>query len=200
MTTADRRQRGQSGQILPLFALMLVLLLLPVTALAVDGGLLLSAHANLVGTAEAAAEAGSQAIDITALDVSGTFQLCGSPDGDQECGNGVGDVAEVVNAVVDAGVAGSAQNCQQVLEANLVPAAAEPSGCRLALLSHCPSVSSPGAAPPEGVAILLWKTAQLPLLGFGSWSSVVMQAAATSWMAHGYRSAVRTTNVGGATC
>src|ERR1039458_2657701 len=91
VTTADHRQKGQCGQILPLFALMLALLLLPVTALAVDGGLLLSAHANLVGTAQAAAEAGSQAIDVTALDLSGTFQLCGSPDGGPDCGNGVGD-------------------------------------------------------------------------------------------------------------
>lgn len=200
MTTADHRQKGQCGQILPLFALMLALLLLPVTALAVDGGLLLSAHANLVGTAQAAAEAGSQAIDVTALDLSGTFQLCGSPDGGPDCGNGVGDVAEVVSEVGDAGVAGPAQSCQEVPAASLVPVATEPSGCRLALLSHCPNGSSPGAAPPEGVAVVLWKTAQLPLLGFGRWSSVMMQATATSWMAHGYGSPVPTASGGGSGC
>jgi len=200
VTAADRRKKGQRGQILPLFALMLALLLLPVTALAVDGGLLLSAHANLVGTAQAAAEAGSQAIDVTALDLSGTFQLCGSPDGGPDCGNGVGDVAQVVSGVVDAGVAGPAESCPEVLEASLVPVAAEPSGCRLALLSHCPNDASPDPAPPEGVAVLVWKTAQLPLLGFGKWSSVVMQATATSWMAHGYGSAVPTASEGGSAC
>lgn len=65
--TADPGRREQSGQVLPLFAILLVLLLLPVTALAVDGGLLVSAHSQLVGTAQAAAEAGSQAVDVTAL-------------------------------------------------------------------------------------------------------------------------------------
>ena len=60
------RSRAQRGQILPIFCLLLALLLLPVTGLAVDGGLLLSTHATLVGTAQAAAEAAAQAVDVTA--------------------------------------------------------------------------------------------------------------------------------------
>ena len=57
MTTAHQR-----GQILPVFCLLLALLLLPVAGLAVDGGVLLSSHASLVGAAEATAEDAAQAV------------------------------------------------------------------------------------------------------------------------------------------
>jgi uncharacterized protein (UPF0333 family) len=50
----------QRGQILPIFCLLLALLLLPVGGLAVDGGVLLSTHASLVGATEATAEAAAQ--------------------------------------------------------------------------------------------------------------------------------------------
>jgi hypothetical protein len=179
---------------------MLAFLLLPVTALAVDGGLLLSAHADLVGTAEAAAESGSQAIDVTAMDLSGKFQLCGSPDGGTDCGNGVGDVAEVVDEIVDAGMPGPVRSCQEVPRASLAPAAGVASGCRLVLLSKCQDRSGAGPQLNEGVAVDIWATAQLPLLGFGPWSSVVMQASATSWMAHGFNSAIPGRHGTGSAC
>jgi hypothetical protein len=191
---------AQRGQILPVFALMLAFLLLPVTALAVDGGLLLSAHAGLVGTAEAAAESGSQAIDVNAMDVSGTFQLCGSPDGGGNCGNGVGDVAEVVDDMVDAGVPGPAQSCQAVPQASLAPASGVASGCRLALLSDCQDRIGARPELTDGVAVVIWTTAHLPLLGFGPWSSVVMHASATAWMAHGFNSAIPARGGTGSAC
>jgi len=185
VTVADARH--QAGQILPLFALLLALLLLPVTALAVDGGLLLSAHAGVVATAQSAAESGAEAVDVVALDRSGTFQLCGVPDGNATCGNGVGDVAEVVTAVVDAGLTGPQVTCQQVTPADLTPTRGQSMGCEVALLGACPGGS--GAVGPgigQGVAVLVWKTSQMPLLAIGAWSSILIQGRATAWMAHGF--------------
>jgi len=181
VTAADR----QAGQILPLFALLLALLLLPVTALAVDGGLLLSTHASVVATAQSAAESGAEAVDVNALERSGSFQLCGAPDGNQTCGNGVGDVAAVVTAVVDAGVAGAGLTCRQVAAADLKPTPGRRTGCELALLQSCPRPAA-GAATAQGVSVLLWQTSQMPLLAIGAWSSIVIQGSATAWMEHGF--------------
>ncbi|MHB1527344.1 MAG: pilus assembly protein TadG-related protein [Candidatus Dormibacteria bacterium] len=189
MTTAD----GQRGQILPLFALLLALLLLPVAALAVDGGLLLSTHANLVATTQSAAESGAQAVDVTALDRTGSFQLCGAPDGNPTCGNGVGDVAAVVAEVVDAGTAGPGLTCRQVAAVDLAPVPGQRTGCELALLGGCPV----GSSVWTGVSVLLWKTSQMPLLGLGDWSSILIQGRATAWMTHGFGRPVPT---GSATC
>lgn len=185
MTAADARH--QAGQILPLFALLLALLLLPITALAVDGGLLLSAHAGVVATAQSAAQSGAEAVDVVALDRSGTFQLCGAPDGNPTCGNGVGDVAEVVTAVVDAGVSGPWVTCQQVASSDLTPTRGQSRGCEVALLGACPGGSgSVGPGIGQGVAVLVWQTSQMPLLAIGAWSSILIQGRATAWMAHGF--------------
>ena len=193
MTAADHRHQPQGGQILPLFALMLALLLMPVTALAVDGGLLISSHASLAATAQSAAESGAQAVDVTALDRSGTFQLCGVPDGNPTCGNGVGDVAAVVAAVVDAGVAGPGLTCRQVEPVDLTPAPGQRTGCELALLGACPGGRVPaGSSLWQGVSVLLWKTSQMPLLALGGWSSILIQGRATAWMVHGFGQPVPT--------
>ncbi len=175
MTAADPRERGQ---ILPLFAVLLVMLLLPVAALAVDGGLILSRHAELVGEAQAAAEAGSQAVDQTALSRSGTFQLCAAADGGPECGNGVGNVLEVVNEVVSSSGAAGVTHCSQVpaIPAR-VPGA---SGCDLVVLSPCGA-----GGPPLGVEVTIWAPARLPLAGVGPLGSISLRGEATSWLAHG---------------
>lgn len=180
MTIADCDRRA--GQILPLFALMLALLLLPVTALAVDGGLLLQTHANLEATAQSAAESGSQAVDVTALDRSGQFELCTGPDGGSTCGNGVGDVAQVV---AQSAYPGSGGSCAMVALAQLGPARGEAAGCELALRSLCQRAGG-GAAGATGVTVLLWRTVAMPLLSLGPWASIVVRAEATAWLAQGY--------------
>ncbi len=177
MTTADPAAR-ERGQILPLFALLLVMLLLPVAALAVDGGLILSRHAELVGEAQAAAEAGSQAVDQTALSRSGTFQLCTTADGGPECGNGVGNVLEVVNEVVGSSGAAGVTQCVQV-PAMPVPAPGG-SGCYLVVLSPCGA-----GGPPLGVEVAIWAPAVIPLAGLGPLGAIHLRAEATSWLAHG---------------
>ena len=107
-----RGSKTQKGQILPLFGLLLALLLLPVAGLTVDGGVLISRHATLIGEAQAAAEAGAQAIDVTALRARGTFQLCAVPDGGATCGNGVGTVGEVISEVLAATSANLPPTCR----------------------------------------------------------------------------------------
>ncbi|MGA9776483.1 MAG: pilus assembly protein TadG-related protein [Candidatus Dormiibacterota bacterium] len=178
MTAADRAYRRQLGQILPLFALMMVLLLLPVAALAVDGGLILTRHADLAAAAEAAAEAGSQAVDANQLARDGTFQLCGASDGSPGCGNGVGTVQEVVSATVvtELGLVGG--TCRQLPAAALGPSGS--SGCELALLGRCS-----GGGPPLGVEVVVWAPARPPILALGPWSALRLTATATSWLAHG---------------
>jgi hypothetical protein len=181
VTTADPRGRDQ-GQILPLFALLLVMLLLPVAALSVDGGLILSRHAELVGEAQAAAEAGSQAVDQSALSRSGTFQLCATADGGPECGNGVGDVLDVVNQVMSSAGALGVTQCAQV---PAIPTALhDASGCDVVVLSPCGA-----GGPPLGVEVAIWAPAEIPLAGVGPLGSIQLQAEATSWLAHGIGSA-----------
>ncbi len=177
MTTADRRAR-QRGQILPLFALLLAILLLPVAALAVDGGLILSRHAELVGEAQAAAEAGSQAVDQTALSQNGTFQLCVAADGGPDCGNGVGNVLDVVNEVISSSAGAGVNRCTQV---TAIPAQfAGASGCDMTVLAPC------GAdGPPLGVEVTIWAPAEIPLAGIGPLGTLRLRAEATSWLAHG---------------
>lgn len=177
MTTADPRAR-EAGQILPLFALLMVLLLLPVSALAVDGGLIITRHAIMVGEAQAAAEAGSQAVDQTALSQRGVFQLCSRADGGPSCGNGVGDVAQVVGEVVAGSQSPAVGGCTQVDVAAL--AARGPSGCELAVLSPCGA-----GGPPLGVEVLIWSVARMPLAGIGPLGAVELRASAVSWLAHG---------------
>lgn len=181
MTTADPGAREQ-GQILPLFALLLVMLLLPVAALSVDGGLILSRHAELLGEAQAAAEAGSQAVDQTALSRNGTFQLCAAADGGPECGNGVGNVLDVVNEVVSSAGALGVTQCTEVpaIPAQ-VPGA---SGCDLVVLSPCGA-----GGPPLGVEVTIWAPAEIPLAGVGPLGSLRLRAEATSWLAHGFGAA-----------
>lgn len=176
--TARRGAPGpEDGQILPLFALMLTLLLLPVAGLAVDGGLVLARHASLVGTAQAAAEAGSQAVDQTWLSRTGGFRLCTSPDGGPDCGNGVGSVLAVVEAAVASSPGPRLDHCQTVGQSQLRRQGR--AGCRLALLGSC------GAGVATGVRVLLWEPARLPLLGLGPLGGLTVSAASTSWLAHG---------------
>ena len=183
------RSSAQRGQILPIFCLMLALLLLPVTGLAVDGGLLLSTHATLVGTAQAAAEAAAQAVDVTAVQDDDAFQLCDRPDGGATCGNGVGTVGEVVAEVIRASYPGSPSSCTNEATAPVPSAPTQGSGCAFAVVSNCAlaanarSITGP---PPDGVTVLTWQTVQLPLSVFPGWTSVRLRASATAWMEHGF--------------
>jgi|GEM_PF-4228887 len=197
--TADAARLEQSGQVLPLFALLLVLLLLPVTALAVDGGLLISAHSQLVGTAQAAAEAGSQAVDVSALEHSGSIVICVFPDPGTTCGNGIGDVSQVVGRVVLAAYPALPDRCSLVAPSALAPAPGTAAGCELAVATRCQSSSSQ-VDFQQGVSVLLWRTASIPLLTLGPWSKVAMVAGATAWLTHGYVSPEQSPLPKGATC
>lgn len=188
--TADPGRREQSGQVLPLFAILLVLLLLPVTALAVDGGLLVSAHSQLVGTAQAAAEAGSQAVDVTALESSGSIVICSLAEPGTSCGNGIGDVSQVVGSVVTASYPAVTGQCSLVSPSDLVPASGTAAGCELAVTTRCQAASGQ-IQFQQGVTVLLWRTASIPLLTLGPWSKVAMSAKATAWLTHGYGAPVQ---------
>lgn len=178
------RRRCARGQILPLFAMLLALLLMPLAALSVDGGLLISKQSTLEGTAQAAAEAGSQTIDVSALSRTGVFQLCVAADGGSTCGNGVGTVLTVVQAVVDAGVQGQMGPCQLVAASDLRSRAGI--GCDVAVLPGCAPPGSPNATPRAlGVRVLLWLPARLAVLTAGPWADLTLRASATSWLAHG---------------
>ncbi len=196
---ADRSAVGERGQLLPLFALMLPLLLLPVTALAVDGGVLLTSHANLVATAQAAAEAGSQAVDVTALASTGQFQLCLVPQGGASCGNGVGTVAQVVSSAVDAGLPVAGRACALVAAGSLSPAPGHPAGCELVLRTRCQDIGGV-AGLDDGIEVLVWRTESMPLLALGPWAHLVVQATATAWLAHGYLQPVQSGSTMGPPC
>jgi hypothetical protein len=201
----DRVQRidAHRGQILPIFCLMLALLLLPVAGLAVDGGLLLSSHATLVGAAQAAAEAAAQAVDVTAIQDDDTFQLCAVPDGGANCGNGVGSVGEVVADVIAASYPSSPPACTDEGTAPLPHAGAQGSGCAYDVVSNCaPAASTESVAgpPPDGVTVLTWQTVQLPLLVFPGWTSVRLSASATAWMEHGFTEPSSTPSEGTSAC
>lgn len=168
------------GQILPLFAMLLALLLMPVAALAIDGGLLISKQSSLEGTAQAAAEAGSQSIDVTALSRSGVFQLCVAPDGGPSCGNGVGSVQSVVQSVVQAGGIAGFGTCRVVGAPTLH--AGQGSGCELTVRSGC---GGHGLNRAVGVTVVLWRPARLAVLTAGPWADLTLRASATSWLAHG---------------
>ncbi|MGH7611075.1 MAG: pilus assembly protein TadG-related protein [Candidatus Dormibacteria bacterium] len=185
----DGQRRRERGQIIPLFALMLALLLLPVAGLAVDGGLLLSQHADLVGTSQAAAEAGAQAVDLSALESKGQFVLCGTPDGGADCGNGVGGVDQVVSQEVEVSEPALA-GCHPAGLGQLWAASESTSGCTYALLGGC----GPGARPTQaatslsavGVEVAVWHRLQLPLLSIAGWGTVTLRASSIAWMAHGF--------------
>ncbi len=166
---------ANGGQILPLFALLLPLLLLPVAALAVDGGLLMAQHANLQGEAELAAEAGSQAVDVIGLQQSSNLGLCVAPDGGPTCGNGVGTVAQAISLAAQVG-GGAA------CDPGLSPSA-RPSGCGYRVLYGCPAGTNSVA---DGVTVVVWRRLQLPLLAFLGLGSVVISAQATSRLERGY--------------
>lgn len=178
------RRSCARGQILPLFAMLLALLLMPLAALSVDGGLLISKQSTLEGTAQAAAEAGSQTIDVSALTRTGVFELCVAPDGGSTCGNGVGTVLTVVQAVVDAGVEGQMGHCQIVAASDLRSRAG--AGCEVAVVPGCAPPGTPQATPRAlGVTVLLWRPARLAVLTAGPWADLTLRASATSWLAHG---------------
>jgi hypothetical protein len=182
---------SQRGQILPVFCLLLALLLLPVAGLAVDGGVLLSSHASLVGAAEATAEDAVQAVNVTAIERGGTFQLCTVPDGSANCGNGIGTVGQVVDESISATDPGSPESCVDYGTNPLPATPATVDGCAFAVMSNCHRVSEPLApvsSPADGVAVVIWQTVQLPLLVFPGWASVKLHATSTAWMEHGFDS------------
>ncbi|MGH7705568.1 MAG: pilus assembly protein TadG-related protein [Candidatus Dormibacteria bacterium] len=181
--TCGGRQRGQ---ILPIFGLILVLLLLPVTGLAVDGGLLLSTHASLVGSVQGAAEAAAQAVDVTALQDQDVFQLCATPDGGADCGNGVGTVGAVVRQVMTVGNPDMPQVCTDVGTAPLPRRPTSAAGCAFDVVLRCAAATGSGVGIPEGVRVLAWRTVRLPLLVFPGWASSRLSSTATAWMEHGF--------------
>ncbi len=187
MTIADRVWGRQTAQILPLFALMLALLILPVAALAVDGGLLLQTRSELQAEAQASAESGSQAVDVLALDRTGQFQLCTVPDGNSTCGNGVGGVTQVVDQSVSPRYLGT--GCVLVDPHHLTPGRGRAHGCELALRSRCRPANGQ-AVGATGVTVLLWRTVAMPLLALGPWALVAVRGEATAWLAHGYGRAI----------
>jgi hypothetical protein len=195
---AERARSPRAGQLLPLFALLLPLLLLPVTALAVDGGVLLMQHSQLVATAQSAAEAGSQAVDVTALRTSGVFQLCVAPDGGASCGNGIGDAAQVVAAAVEAQLPAAGRYCAMTV-GPLHPIAGQPQGCAAAVRTRCEQLGG-SLGLEDGIQVLVWRTGQIPLLGLGPWSHLVVQAQATAWLAHGYATPILGGTATGASC
>lgn len=198
-----RGSKTQRGQILPLFGLLLALLLLPVAGLTVDGGVLISRHATLIGEAQAAAEAGAQAIDVTALQARGTFQLCAVPDGGATCGNGVGTVGEVISEVLAATSPNLPPMCRDDGLAALSLAPNEGAGCVFDVVSNCASVGSTGSSvgsAPDGVNVIAWQTVSLPLPVFPGWTSVRLTASATAWMEHGFAAPSSSPTVGGVAC
>ncbi|MHB1575739.1 MAG: hypothetical protein ACYCX9_04365 [Candidatus Dormibacteria bacterium] len=197
--TADRSWWSQAGQLLPLFALLLPLLLLPVTALAVDGGVLLMEHSEVVATAQSGAEAGSQAVDVTALNKTGQFRVCVFPDGGASCGNGIGDASQVVAAAVGAQMPQAGSRCLIEPVGSLHPVPGQPQGCELAVRTRCEQIAG-AVGQDEGVEVLVWRTGQMPLLGLGPWSQLVVQARATAWLAHGYTTPVLAGSPPGASC
>lgn len=196
---AERPRACQTGQLLPLFALLLPLLLLPVTALAVDGGVLLLDHAQLIATAQAAAEAGSQAVNVNLLKTTGEFAVCEAPLGRGDCGNGIGGAAGVVTAVVSAQLSGVAGLCVTEASVPLRPLAGRPQGCVLAVRTRCQRFLGV-IGVEQGIAVLVWRSGQMPLLGLGPWSQLRIEARATAWLAHGYATPVVTGSPAGATC
>lgn len=189
----------QRGQILPIFCLMLATLLLPVTGLAVDGGLLLTSHATLVGTAQAAAEAAAQAVDVTAIQDHRPFQLCAAPDGGASCGNGIGTVGEVVAEVISANFSSAPLRCKSVDRGFLMVSLGQASGCAFQVVSNCAPVGLL-ALPPDGVRVVVWQTIQLPLLVFPGWSRVQLRGSATAWMEHGFAPQIAAVGRGGTQC
>ncbi|MFZ0996136.1 MAG: pilus assembly protein TadG-related protein [Candidatus Dormiibacterota bacterium] len=180
---------SERGQILPVFCLLLALLLLPVAGLAVDGGVLLSSHASLVGVAEAAAEAAAQAVDVTAIDHGGSFQLCVQPDGSANCGNGIGTVGEVVEESVAAAYPASGPSCFDYGTSRIPSALPPGDGCAFAVTLNCRGATAPSVpvqASGSGVMVMIWQTVQLPLLVFPGWTSVRLRATSTAWMEHGF--------------
>ena len=156
-----------------------------------DGGVLLSSRASLVGAAEATAEDASQAVNVTALERGGTFQLCTVPDVSANCGNGIGTVGQVVDQSINATYPGSPASCADYginpLPAT-IPAGA---GCAFAVMSNCHRASRPLSfvpSPADGVAVVIWQTVKLPLPIFPGWTSVKLHATATAWMEHGFDS------------
>lgn len=69
-----RRARGEEGQVTA-FVVVFAMTLLAVTGLVLDGGLLLSAKRQAADTAEQAARAGAQAVDLATLRSSGDHRL-----------------------------------------------------------------------------------------------------------------------------
>jgi hypothetical protein len=157
----------------------------------VDGGVLLASHASLVGAAEATAEDAAQAVNVTAIERGGTFQLCTIPDASPTCGNGIGTVGQVLDESIRGTYPDSPASCIDY-GINPLPAAIPPGvGCAFAVMSNCHGglrPSSVGPAPADGVAVVIWQTVKLPLLIFPGWTSVTLHATATAWMEHGFDS------------
>jgi len=200
MSTQSKVQRGQ---ILPVFCLLPALLLLPVTGLVVDGGVLLSTHANVAAAAQSAAEAAAQAVDVTAIQRDDTFELCADPDGGANCGNGIGTVGQVVAAVIRGSYPGAPSECANTDGSTKQPPALNGSGCSYALESSCspgPVTGVDSGSLPDGVTVRAWHAIELPLLVFPGWSSVSVTSSATAWMQHGFATQSIASNQGVQAC
>ncbi len=193
------RRRWMAGQVMPAFALLLGLGIVPVVGLAVDGGLVLAAHAELDGVATAAAEGGAGALDVRELQATGRIQLCTRPADPTGCGNGIGSADLVLEQIVAAAGLGSCRPLLGSPPGNLwesgpgpVAPAAVGRGCAYTYLSGCAAGLGAGATPtyaptaPAELRVYLWRPVSLNLLALVGITTVEVSAAGTARLAHGF--------------
>ncbi len=197
------RRRAAAGQVLPAFALLLGLVLLPVAGLAVDGGTVLVAHADLAGVAQAAAEGGAGALDVRALEATGIVRLCTAPDDPTGCSNGVGSADLVLGRILAAAGLGSCGPLPGSPPGDLWESGPGPeappavgSGCAYAYLGGCAAGQGARAAPTyaptaaDELRVYLWRAVPLHLLALFGLRSVEVAATGIALLAPGFGSAV----------
>ena len=74
-----RNHYREGGQILPMVAITMTLLFVPLSVFVIDSGLVMATYAQLGETLEASAEAGASMIDQTAFRQSGGHQVVLDP-------------------------------------------------------------------------------------------------------------------------
>jgi len=204
LTRAVGPRPGRSaGQLIPAFAILLGLVLLPIAGLAVDGAGVLDAHAQLAGLAAAAAEGGAGALDVRELEATGIFQLCTGPVDPTGCGNEVGSADLVLARVVAAAGLGPCHPLAGSPPGNLwesgpgpVPPVAVGRGCAYTFLSGCASGLGARAAPtyapaaPVEVRVYLWRPVALHLLALLGLRSVEVAGSGIARLAHGFGSSL----------
>ncbi|HUY96538.1 MAG TPA: pilus assembly protein TadG-related protein [Verrucomicrobiae bacterium] len=210
LTGSDARLRGQ---VLPAFAILLGLVLLPIAGLAVDGGTVLEAHADLLGVAEAAAQGGADALDVRRLEATGIFQLCTVPDDPTGCGNGIGSADLVLGRIIAAADLGGCRPLPGAPPGDVwetgpppAPAGMVGSGCAYAFLAGCASGlgsqarSTYAPAAPAEVRVYLWRAVALHLLALLGFRSVEVTATGVALLAHGFGSATPSRPAPAGTC